>query len=491
MSQTPTTARRLAQFTGFAFSITATLLLLKNLIAVQSPSLVFSSGILVVLLTASFLLIASLLNDSLNTTNGNKVLSCVKLLGCCIAPVGFMLLDSNALFLPLLAAGITASILFWGRFLASLDHQYLYVVSSAAFIIAGFVTMFSLGLEKHVMIYMTAAFSFVSWVCDRLFSEPLFEHIFDINTALSRRRNAPGKGNRFTLLTIGFVSGVVVVILAHYDFGFGALTLVGGGIVVLAGLVVLLAGRKYQRVFEDTARRTMGFCTALALLPLPFVTPTVQLVCIGVLLLSNMVGLIILISAMAETVCKRQISALWLFGFEGSIYMFGFLVGASSFWFALFAATPDNAFAAACMLAVIFAIIMQVFIENQTYPFFDSATQLQAADAEAHFVDESRLSAKGGAIWREKLDMVARNFDLSPRQSEVMEMLVKGRDAKYIMDHFVVSRSTAKTHTYNLYKKLGVHSRQELLNLVEQTDTPHASKTRHISASSNARGHEK
>jgi DNA-binding CsgD family transcriptional regulator len=491
MSQTPTTARRLAQFTGFAFSITATLLLLKNLIAIQSPGLVFSGGILVALLTASFLLIASLLNDSLKTAHGNKVLSCIKLLGCCVAPAVFVLLGSNALLLPLLAAGITVSILLWGRLLASLDHQYLYVVSSAAFIIAGFVTMFSLDIEKHVMVYIAAAFYLVSWVCDQLFSELPGEHMFDISTNLSRRRNAPGRGNRFTLLTIGFVSGVVVVILTHYDFGFGALTFTNGGLIVLAGLAVLLAGRKYQRVFEDTARRTMGFCTALALLPLPLVTPTLQLVCIGVLLLSNMVALIILISAMAETVCKRQISALWLFGFEGSIYMFGFLAGASVFWFALLAAAPDNAFAVACVFAVIFAIVMQVFIENQTYPFFDSDTQPQAAATEAYCVGESRLSAKGGAIWREKLDMVARNFDLSPRQSEVMEMLVKGRDAKYIMDHFVVSRSTAKTHTYNLYKKLGVHSRQELLNLVEQTDTPHASKTQHASVSSNTRGHEK
>lgn len=59
-----------------------------------------------------------------------------------------------------------------------------------------------------------------------------------------------------------------------------------------------------------------------------------------------------------------------------------------------------------------------------------------------------------------------------PQQAEVLEFLAKGRDAKFIEDHFCISRSTAKSHIYNIYCKLDIHSRQELLDMVESVQLP-------------------
>ena len=38
------------------------------------------------------------------------------------------------------------------------------------------------------------------------------------------------------------------------------------------------------------------------------------------------------------------------------------------------------------------------------------------------------------------------------------------------MDNFYISQSTAKTHIYNIYRKFGIHSRQELLDFVEDIE---------------------
>ena len=46
-------------------------------------------------------------------------------------------------------------------------------------------------------------------------------------------------------------------------------------------------------------------------------------------------------------------------------------------------------------------------------------------------------------------------------------MLVRGRNAPYIAETFVISISTAKAHIHNIYRKLDVHSQQELINIVE------------------------
>lgn len=52
---------------------------------------------------------------------------------------------------------------------------------------------------------------------------------------------------------------------------------------------------------------------------------------------------------------------------------------------------------------------------------------------------------------------------LSPRESEIFELLVKGYSNKEIADKLVLSPSTVYTHKNNLMKKLGLSSRRELI----------------------------
>lgn len=62
---------------------------------------------------------------------------------------------------------------------------------------------------------------------------------------------------------------------------------------------------------------------------------------------------------------------------------------------------------------------------------------------------------------------VAAERGLTPREAQTLELLAHGRNTQAIMERMVVSRSTAKTHVRNVYAKLGVHSQQELIDLVE------------------------
>lgn len=56
-------------------------------------------------------------------------------------------------------------------------------------------------------------------------------------------------------------------------------------------------------------------------------------------------------------------------------------------------------------------------------------------------------------------------FGLTAREREVFVLLAHGRNGRYIMDHLVISRNTAKSHIKHIYSKLGVHSHQELIDL--------------------------
>lgn len=70
-------------------------------------------------------------------------------------------------------------------------------------------------------------------------------------------------------------------------------------------------------------------------------------------------------------------------------------------------------------------------------------------------------------------DVIAKRCRLSPRETEVFSLLAKGRNVRYISETLVVSVNTARSHIYSIYGKLGVHSHQELIDLVEnETSVP-------------------
>ena len=73
-------------------------------------------------------------------------------------------------------------------------------------------------------------------------------------------------------------------------------------------------------------------------------------------------------------------------------------------------------------------------------------------------------------VWQRKIETACDRYKLSPREREVLRILLKGRDAKYIMDQFYISQSTAKTHIYNIYRKFGIHSRQDLYDFIEDIE---------------------
>lgn len=59
-------------------------------------------------------------------------------------------------------------------------------------------------------------------------------------------------------------------------------------------------------------------------------------------------------------------------------------------------------------------------------------------------------------------------FGLSDREGEILSALLKGHSLPRIADDLLISKSTVATHTQHIYKKLGLHSKQELIAFVEQ-----------------------
>lgn len=65
------------------------------------------------------------------------------------------------------------------------------------------------------------------------------------------------------------------------------------------------------------------------------------------------------------------------------------------------------------------------------------------------------------------VQMLTVENSLTPREFDTLELLARGRNRKFISEELVVSEETIKSHVYSIYRKLGIHSQQELLDLIE------------------------
>lgn len=63
---------------------------------------------------------------------------------------------------------------------------------------------------------------------------------------------------------------------------------------------------------------------------------------------------------------------------------------------------------------------------------------------------------------------LAAAYGLSPREAQVVALLLRGRSGPYISEELGLSKSTVKTHIRHLYAKLGVSSKQELIDLAQR-----------------------
>lgn len=69
----------------------------------------------------------------------------------------------------------------------------------------------------------------------------------------------------------------------------------------------------------------------------------------------------------------------------------------------------------------------------------------------------------------ENCRIVAKKGALSPREEEVLNLLVRGRSVQSIAEAIMLSQNTVKTHVFHIYQKLDVHTREDLILLIERT----------------------
>ena len=90
-------------------------------------------------------------------------------------------------------------------------------------------------------------------------------------------------------------------------------------------------------------------------------------------------------------------------------------------------------------------IINKIVSNGLSRPRFDHITELENRETAMH---------------------IASIYKLSEREREVLELMLEGKTATEIAESLIIAHGTAKAHINNIYKKVGIHTREELLAMI-------------------------
>lgn len=88
----------------------------------------------------------------------------------------------------------------------------------------------------------------------------------------------------------------------------------------------------------------------------------------------------------------------------------------------------------------------------------------------SHPEPPSRQKGGGPRRFHTKLEEVAAAHGLTEREAEMLEYLAKGYSSKSIQQTLHISASTVSAHSGSIYRKLGVHSKEEVAVIVRDWD---------------------
>ncbi len=158
-----------------------------------------------------------------------------------------------------------------------------------------------------------------------------------------------------------------------------------------------------------------------------------------------------------STICSRYgVLAIWLFGLTRAARVLASVVGSylgTTAWVTLDA----QGIMLVTSVVVIVLVAFSMFLLNET-------------DLETTWGITPLKTRHETATYRESLAgrcaQIARMHGLTLREEEILALLAQGKSTPRIQQELCISNGTTKSHIRHIYTKLDVHSRDEVIALV-------------------------
>ena len=278
---------------------------------------------------------------------------------------------------------------------------------------------------------------------------------------------------RFTGLS--FMGGILLFILvaiapnsmqALFSFVYAGASI--GLLAALPGaLLVVLLSVSNVRVSITVYQRIWLVAAVFSCIIMPFVAYEFQMACACLLVACwamfrcvNSAFIIRKAVTVRDTPLFRQAPLRLLVSSAG--FAVGWLIAALV---TVFAGAHSGAFTAVHLIMVIvLVLVMMVFFPVGAHHQADGTTE-PAPEPTASTIVSVSLDEQD--LFELRCAAVSKLYQLSPRESDILKYLARGRNAAYIQEELTISPHTVKSHIYNIYRKLDIHSQQKLMSLIE------------------------
>ena len=266
-------------------------------------------------------------------------------------------------------------------------------------------------------------------------------------------------------------SSLLLGFVFYYFLGFGSPLFL---FCVFLALIASSAFRIYDSFTKERYEikqdiKFIGLVGCIGLLPLTFIGGMgwLTIAALSFIMLISFLNHLLGWTAAAEFTRVNEVPPYWNFSFGRFGNTLGLGIG---FLLAYLTFGPELQSSLANpyipSLIVLFLVLVQAFILKDNYsPLFAKSVSFVSVDSPS--TDDKRIGK-----WLRKCLLFADTYNMSPRETELMILIVKGYSAKHIQERLLVSEHTVRAHIYNIYRKADVHSKQELIDLIEHFDFP-------------------
>lgn len=170
---------------------------------------------------------------------------------------------------------------------------------------------------------------------------------------------------------------------------------------------------------------------------------------------------ILIMLIMANLSYRYGMSAIWLFGIERGVRALFSLLGRqteSLMGSSGFGLAGADAVVSGLVIVMVVAATMILFSEKELSSQWGVAFLGGGGAADTAIVKKQELA--------NRCQNLAREYSLSPREEEVLLLLAQHKTVGSIERELFIANGTAKTHIRHIYRKLDIHSRDELTDLL-------------------------
>lgn len=119
------------------------------------------------------------------------------------------------------------------------------------------------------------------------------------------------------------------------------------------------------------------------------------------------------------------------------------------------------------MKTLVAMFLMVYLLTCAGFALYHALTRPRAAAPVPAPVPSSPATPPAADATTRRCELVGARCGLSPRELQVLVLMMHGRNVPAIAEELSISRNTVQTHVRHVYEALGVHGRQELVTRVE------------------------